>query len=51
MNKPRKKRFSGFSLPESLKVVGVQYAKQYDAEMIAKILKGIVSKYVNPASN
>lgn len=28
-----------------------QYAEQYDAETIAKILKGIVSKYVNPASN
>jgi hypothetical protein len=28
-----------------------QYAEQYDAEMIAKILKGIVSKYVNPANN
>ena len=25
-----------------------QYAEQYDAEMIAKILKGIVSKYVKP---
>lgn len=28
-----------------------QYAEQYDAEKIAKILKGIVSKYVKPASN
>ncbi|NJO16423.1 MAG: hypothetical protein HC877_11960 [Thioploca sp.] len=28
-----------------------QYAEQYDAETIAKILKGMVSKYVNPSSN
>jgi hypothetical protein len=28
-----------------------QYAEQYDAETIAKILKGIVSKYVRPFSN
>ena len=28
-----------------------QYAEQYDAETIAKILKGIVSRYVRPFSN
>jgi hypothetical protein len=28
-----------------------QYAEQYDAETIAKILKGMVSKYVNFSSN
>lgn len=28
-----------------------QYAEQYDAETIAKILKGIVSKYVRPFNN
>jgi len=36
MNKPRKKRFSGFSLPESLKVVGINQLKEWHLEIIPR---------------
>ncbi|BAP55377.1 hypothetical protein THII_1080 [Thioploca ingrica] len=36
MKKPRKKRFSGFSLQESLKVVGVNQLKEWHLEIIPR---------------